>query len=88
MIKRCIGCGSILQSIDKDKEGYIDKEKIETSNYCERCFRIRYNVFKYCTTDICATIDGSIKVKGSLDKLIDKFNNGKWFFYVIVCSDI
>ena len=47
MIKRCIGCGSILQSIDKDKEGYIDKEKIETSNYCERCFRItNYGEYK------------------------------------------
>lgn len=44
----------------------------------ERCFSIRYNVFKYCSTDICITIDGSMEVKGSLDKLIDKFNDEKY----------
>lgn len=36
----------------------------------ERCFRIRYNVFKYCNTDICITVDGSMHIKGTLDKLI------------------
>ena len=56
----------------------FDKDLLQYKTPFERCFRIRYNVFKYCTTDICATIDGSIKVKGSLDKLIDKFNNGKY----------
>lgn len=44
----------------------------------ERCFRIRYDVFKYCSTDICVTIDGSMHVKGSLDTLIDRFNAGKY----------
>lgn len=44
----------------------------------EKCFAIRYNVFKYCSTDICVTIDGSIEVSGSLDRLIDKFNNEKF----------
>lgn len=41
----------------------------------ERCFRIRYNVFKYCNTDICITVDGSMHIKGTLDKLIQKFNS-------------
>lgn len=52
-----------------------DKDLLQYKTPFERCFRIRYNVFKYCSTDICITIDGSMQVKGSLDKLVDKFNN-------------
>lgn len=55
-----------------------DKDLLFFKTPFERCFRIRYNVFKYCSTDICVTIDGSMHVKGSLDKLIDKFNNGNY----------
>ena len=39
----------------------------------ERCFDVRYNVFRYCSTDICVTIDGSVGVVGSLDPLVEKF---------------
>lgn len=47
MIKKCIGCGSILQSYDKEKEGYVNLDKIETSKYCERCFKImNYGEYK------------------------------------------
>lgn len=44
----------------------------------ERCFRIRYGVFNYCTTDICVTVDGSMHVRGTLDGLIDEFNSGNY----------
>ena len=51
MSKKCIGCGAILQSDDKDKIGYIRKEKLEDSNYCERCFKItNYGDFKKIDT--------------------------------------
>ena len=40
MNKICFGCGAKLQSEDRAKEGYIPKEKIDTSSYCQRCFRI------------------------------------------------
>ena len=40
MTKKCIGCGSILQSNDKAKEGYIREEKINNSLYCENCFKL------------------------------------------------
>jgi len=56
----------------------FDKDLLQYKTPFERCFRVRYNVFKYCTTDICVTIDGSMHVRGSLDKLIDKFNDGKY----------
>ena len=52
MIKKCLGCGAILQSTNKSKIGYIPEEKLETANYCERCFKlINYGEFKTVTTD-------------------------------------
>jgi hypothetical protein len=42
----------------------------------EKCFSIRYDVFKYAQASTCVTIDGSMQVKGSLDKLIDAFDKG------------
>lgn len=56
--------------------------------YCndvfDRCYQTRFNCFKYCTTDICIRIDGSIRVIGSPDKLIDDFNNGGYDLAVCV----
>ena len=44
MEKTCIGCGSILQTKDSTKKGYIKEEKLKNSKYCERCFKIiHYN---------------------------------------------
>ena len=42
MIKKCIGCGSFLQTEDKTKEGYINSKVYEKANYCERCFKITH----------------------------------------------
>ena len=39
MIKKCIGCGSILQSNDKSKIGYT--QNIDRV-LCERCFKLKY----------------------------------------------
>ena len=43
-MRKCIGCGAELQSIDKTLPGYIDASNIEGKDYCERCFKIiNYN---------------------------------------------
>lgn len=42
MNKICFGCGSKLQSDDETKEGYVPLEKLETSDYCKRCFRMMH----------------------------------------------
>ena len=41
MIRKCIGCGSTLQSEIATKAGYINKRKLEDALYCERCFKIK-----------------------------------------------
>lgn len=53
----------------------FDEDLLKFKDGFERCFRVRYNVFKYCSTDICVTIDGSMEVTGSLDEIIDKFES-------------
>lgn len=42
----------------------------------ELCYQIRFNPFKYCNTDICIRIDGSMGIDGDLDRMVDKFNEG------------
>lgn len=64
MIKKCLGCGEILQTTDKDKLGYIKEEVYDKSDYCLRCFRIKH----YGETSV---IDKHIDI----DSFIDKINN-------------
>lgn len=57
-MNRCIGCGAILQTENKEKVGYIPKEKIKTEVLCERCFRlIHYNDLKEITLPTNDIID-------------------------------
>lgn len=49
MIKKCEGCGIILQTEDINKEGYVDN--IE-KNICERCFKLKnYGEYKEVSMD-------------------------------------
>ncbi len=42
MIKKCMGCGALLQTKNKSEVGYINKKVLEKSDYCERCFKIMH----------------------------------------------
>ena len=65
MSKKCLGCGTKLQTEDPSKEGYIKAENIEKSNLCERCFRIQnYNEYK--------VVDKTNKDFGKIFKKVDK----------------
>ena len=44
---RCIGCGSIIQTEDKESMGYTPNSALEKGLesgdvYCQRCFRLRH----------------------------------------------
>ena len=44
MSKKCIGCGTELQTQNPEEKGYIREDKYKDSKYCERCFKIiHYN---------------------------------------------
>ena len=38
--KVCEGCGAVLQTFDKNKEGFVKRKMIEEARKCERCFKI------------------------------------------------
>ena len=42
MIKKCLGCGALLQCENNGMEGYVKVENFENSTLCERCFRIQH----------------------------------------------
>lgn len=63
MNKVCIGCGSKLQTLDKNKEGYINPKVYEKATLCERCFKIKYYGEAYVTDNL--------KDKTSLIKMIN-----------------
>ena len=43
-IKKCIGCGKVLQYDNPSLDGYIPQNKYDDSSYCQRCFKlIHYN---------------------------------------------
>lgn len=50
----------------------IDKE-LEGLSPFDKCFKVRYNLFKYATTPVCIFMDGSIQIHKSLRKLYDDF---------------
>ena len=52
----------VIVDNDLDGKGVFDK-----------CFSVRYNPFKYCTTDICVRVDGSIKIHKSITPIVDAF---------------
>ena len=51
MNRICSGCGVILQSKDKEKEGYVTENKLNEALYCERCFKLK-NYGKVENTEI------------------------------------
>lgn len=42
----------------------------------ERVWRVRYNPFKYCTTDFCVRVDGSIRISRPLRVFVDELIAG------------
>lgn len=78
MIKKCLGCGAIMQMQDKNKIGYINEEKYMDAKYCERCFKlINYGEYK----SIVSTGEEYIDIYKNINKtndlvlfLVDIFN--------------
>lgn len=74
-MNKCIGCGSILQDTDKNKDGYVldINDKL-----CQRCFRIRYyNEYK-----------NTIRDNNDYLKILGSINNDDLVVYVTSLLDI
>ena len=53
----------------------LDKE-LNGKTPFDKCFSVRYNPFKYCHSDICVRIDGSIGILKSITPFVEAFING------------
>lgn len=95
MSKKCIGCGSILQDKDIEKDGFVlDID----SDICQRCFRIKhYNEYKVTTrnNDDYINIINSIKtddlvvyVTSLFDIRLDFIDSFKNVIVVLTKKDI
>lgn len=58
----------------------VHDHELDGMSLFNKCYEIRFNCFKYCNTDICLRLDGSIKIKHSLKILIDMFEEGNYDF--------
>lgn len=77
MNRICKGCGSSLQCKNIYKEGYIKATKIDTAEYCERCFKIlHYGEFSVLKEDI------------DFDNLINKINEDEENTGVVFLIDL
>lgn len=50
--------------VDKDLEGL---------SVFDKCYRVRFNLFKYVTTPVCFYIDGSMQINSSLKPIYEDF---------------
>lgn len=41
-MKKCLGCGALLQTSNPKRVGYIDKDVLNKAKYCQRCFKITH----------------------------------------------
>ena len=69
MNKKCIGCGSVLQSTNVDLEGFVKSSVYNKSDYCERCFKI-IHYGEYSVLDKKIDTDGIVRNINS-DKYAD-----------------
>lgn len=60
MNKKCLGCGSVLQTDVVGKEGFVKSSVYNTAEYCERCFKIKH-YGEYSVLDKKIDTDGIIR---------------------------
>lgn len=75
MNKKCVGCGAILQDVDKSKDGFTNN--IEDSELCMRCFRMinygDYSISNKSSEDFVNIIKNVNKTNSLVLYLVDLF---------------
>lgn len=51
---------------------------LEGMSTFDKCYAIRFNLFKYATTDMCIYIDANVHVKKPLRTLVDMMQAGNY----------
>lgn len=79
-IKRCYGCGAILQSDNPKQSGYLTKEKLseEGDKLCQRCYKLRHygedkEVIPSFNDDYIKLLDEAVKSQSLIVFVLDAF---------------
>ena len=62
-------------NLKSDTWKVVYDKNLEGLSTFDKCYKVRFSLFDYVSTDICIRIDSSIEICKSLDNLINKFNN-------------
>lgn len=98
MSKKCIGCGSVLQTENVDLEGFVRSSVYDKSEYCERCFKIKHygeysvldkkidtdGIIRNINSDIYADVAFLIDVLNITDNLKKTINRFKNNKYILI----
>lgn len=68
-------CVTDNENLKSDTWNVIIDHDLDGKGVFDKCFSVRYNLFKYCHSDVCVRIDGSIKIHKSITPLVEKFIN-------------
>lgn len=76
---KCIGCGAVLQSTDKDQPGYIPESGLTKEDaICKRCYRLKhYNEVMDVDVesgDFLTMLNSLYETNGTIVKVIDVFD--------------
>lgn len=61
-----------LQKQTKVWKIVVDKD-LDGLSVFDKCYKVRFNLFKYCSTDTCIYLDGSVQIYKSLRKFYNDF---------------
>lgn len=61
----------------------VDKDIFGMSAF-DKCYHVRFNPFKYCSTDTCVYLDGSVQINNAIDPIVHKFASSNKDLAVIV----
>ncbi|MCQ2379042.1 MAG: hypothetical protein MJ016_07560 [Victivallaceae bacterium] len=53
----------------------------------EKSFSVRYNVFKYASTDVCVILDGAVAIRKSIDEVVEAFQTDHCDLGIILHTD-
>lgn len=80
MIKKCIGCGVVLQCEDSFEDGYVNPSVFDNTIMCKRCFRLKhygeYKVTNKSNSYYKGIIKDVFKMNELVLHIVDIFNLG------------
>lgn len=67
-------CVTDNENLKSDTWKIVVDHELDGKGVFDKCFSVRYNPFKYVTSDVVVRVDGSIGIHKSLTPIVNKFN--------------